>query len=514
MVPSRVEARQFRRRCASSFEGVTLQALAAEPGLPVRARWSIEADGASEAVVYAQEDGESWTVLTSKDEGLAFQYADSAGQWHGHWPIASDDGNPPRERIPRMIRLVSTAAERCGSRAPTSFQSPCPTTWRTCEHRAANSTRSPPRPHGPARTHRSVPRARGELPGGALNTSGRNAEGFVLVATLWVLAALAVLAAYIDGVVATDVERAVETRGWLASELDRRSTEATLIYLLSTGRMSYRGLILEEEQRFTDALSDDQQLPDHGDGELRLAGEVYAGLGGTRFSVQDEVGLASVNAPTSSIFAALLEHAGVAESDVERIVARVEDYIDSDDTLTLNGAERYDYSRFGEPPPLNWIMSSPQELSKVLGVGELFTPAQWDRLWPVLTMRPIFGYNFNTMRPEILAALLDLDAQGIRGVLEERERRSISRMTTVALLSGRHLDIDEMEIRTLPSQFLRISIWHESDGSRILTGIHLTPLGATAPWRKDYRYLEPIRASHDSGTPRETPPAIATALLQ
>ena len=347
-----------------------------------------------------------------------------------------------------------------------------------------------------------------------MSTARRNAQGFVLVATLWVLAALAVLAAYIDGVVATDVERAVETRGWLASELDRRSTEATLIYLLSTGRMNYRGLILEDEQRFSNTLPEDEQLPDHGDGELRMAGEVYAGLGAIRFSVQDEGGLASVNAPSSPVFAALLEHAGVAESDVERIVARVEDYIDSDDTLTLNGAERYDYSQLGAPPPLNWIMSSPQELSKVLGVGEVLTPEQWRRIWPVLTMRPVFGYNFNTMRPEILAAVLDLDEKGIRGVLEEREKRSISRLTTVALLSGRHLDIDEMEIRTLPSRFLRISVWHEDDGSRILAGIALAPLGEKVPWRKDYRYLEPIRANHDSGTPRETPRAVATALLQ
>ena len=347
-----------------------------------------------------------------------------------------------------------------------------------------------------------------------MNTSGRNAEGFVLVATLWVLAALAILAAYIDGVVATDVERAFKARGWLESELDRRSTEATLVYLLATGRMSYRGLILEEQQRFADGLSDDEQLPDHGDGELRVAGEIYAGLGNTRFSVQDEVGLASPNAPRSPIFAAVLEHAGVAASDVERIVARVEDYIDSDDILTLNGAERYDYRQRGAPPPLNWLMSSPLELSKVLAVGEMLTPAQWDRLWPVLTMRPVFGYNFNTMRPEILAAVLDLDEQGVRGVLAEREKRSISRLTTVALLSGRHLDIDEMGIRTLPSRFLRISVWHEGDGARILTGIALTPHGETAPWRKDYRYLEPIRASHNSGTPRETPPAAATALLQ
>ena len=109
MVPSRVEARRFAGD-ASSFEGVTLQALAAEPGLPVRARWSIEADGASEAVVYAQEDGKSWTVLDADHEGgLAFQYADSTGLWHDRWPVETDSPNPPRERIPRMVRLISTA---------------------------------------------------------------------------------------------------------------------------------------------------------------------------------------------------------------------------------------------------------------------------------------------------------------------------------------------------------------------------------------------------------------------
>ena len=108
MVPSLVEARRFAGD-ASSFEGVTLQALAAEPGMPVRARWSIDVDGASEVVVYAQEGGAPWTVLTADDEGLAFQYADSAGQWHDHWPIASDSRRPPRERIPRMVRLISPA---------------------------------------------------------------------------------------------------------------------------------------------------------------------------------------------------------------------------------------------------------------------------------------------------------------------------------------------------------------------------------------------------------------------
>ena len=113
MVPSPLEARRFVGD-ASSFEGVTLQPLAAEPGLPVRARWSIgsgegEAEDGSAVVVYTQEGDAPWTVLTSDDETLVFQYADSAGQWHDRWPIASGAPRPPPERIPSMVRLISGA---------------------------------------------------------------------------------------------------------------------------------------------------------------------------------------------------------------------------------------------------------------------------------------------------------------------------------------------------------------------------------------------------------------------
>ena len=193
----------------------------------------------------------------------------------------------------------------------------------------------------------------------------RKAQGFVLASVLWVLAALAILAAYVDGLVAPEVERAALARHSLESELARRSTEATLVYLLATGRMNHRGLVWEEAQRFSDALAEGEYLPDDGDGELRLAGEVYRGLGGARFSLQDEGGLASVNAPGSPLFAALLAREGVARPDIERIVARVADYIDRDGDLTANGAEHDDYRRGGAPPPPNWIMSSPMELRRV-----------------------------------------------------------------------------------------------------------------------------------------------------
>ena len=110
MVPSRLEARSFVGD-ASSFEGVTLQGLASEPGRPVRARWSIDVDGESGIVVYDQERGEPWTVLVSDDDGLVFQYADSTGHWHDRWPASDNARRPHRERIPRMVRLRSPSGQ-------------------------------------------------------------------------------------------------------------------------------------------------------------------------------------------------------------------------------------------------------------------------------------------------------------------------------------------------------------------------------------------------------------------
>ena len=175
----------------------------------------------------------------------------------------------------------------------------------------------------------------------------RRHSGFVLVATLWTLAAMAVLAAYIDGVASADIERAAAAKAALEQELTRRSTEATLAYLLATGRMNHRGLMLEPEQTFSDA--EGNRGPDRSVGVIAVTGETYAGLGDARFSIQDENGLVSVNFPRSANFAAALSYVGVPSADIDRIVPRVEDYVDMDDDLSLSGAERFDY---GRRPPL------------------------------------------------------------------------------------------------------------------------------------------------------------------
>ena len=338
----------------------------------------------------------------------------------------------------------------------------------------------------------------------------RGPRGFILIAVLWVLAALALLAAYIDGVATAQVERARLARRSLDDELDRRSTRETVTYLLATGRMNHRGLILETPQRFSDPSSLDAPLPGRGEAELHVTGQVYAGLGDTRFAVQDENGLASVNSPRVPILSALLRHIGIARDDVALVIARVEDYIDMDQTLRMNGAEAGHYRDLGMPPPPNWIMASPLEMQNVLGVGDVITDAQWRRLLPLLSIRPSVGYNFDTMHPEVLAALLDLDRQRVQPLLDARAEQSISRLSFIAMQTGKPPPIDpEDAILETPSRFLRIALWHEGSDARTLVGIELTPFADTAPWRTDYRYDEP--ASADDTRPPRT---VATPLLQ
>ena len=340
----------------------------------------------------------------------------------------------------------------------------------------------------------SVQRGRAQLP-----------AGFVLVATLWVLAGLAALATYIDGMVASDVERTHLYRLSIQDELHRRGTEATLLYLLATGRMSYRGLVLEEEQQFLESF-DDPDLPP-GDGELTMAGEVYAGLGRMRFALQDERGLAPVNIPSSPMLSAVLEGAGISPGDVARVIPRIGDYIDLDNQLSLNGAEEFDYRQQGFPPPANWFLAGPMELKRVLGVGELISPDQWRRLSPLLSVRGAGVYNFNTMQPQVLAALLDLDGDGVQEFLTARAERSITRPSQVALLTGRHPQIDDESIVMFPSPYVRIAIWPAGGARQSVAGFSLTPGGAV-PWRTEYRYSELVL---DDGP--DVPQKAATPLL-
>ena len=92
---------------ASSFQGLTIQPLAAEPGMPVRVRWFINQDGDFPVIAYAEEGDVEWNLLVVERAGLSFQYADADAQWHDRWPVSAAS----RQRIPRMVRLRAATGQ-------------------------------------------------------------------------------------------------------------------------------------------------------------------------------------------------------------------------------------------------------------------------------------------------------------------------------------------------------------------------------------------------------------------
>ncbi len=323
--------------------------------------------------------------------------------------------------------------------------------------------------------------------------------GFILAATLWALVALAVVAAYITDVTETNVENTRRTKLMLEAELDRRSTEATVLYLLSTNRMSHSSLLIEHEQRFADF---DTMLDDTADGELSLSGDRYRGLGDTGFSIQDENGLISVNMPSDPLFGLMLESVGVSEEDVARLWPRVVDYIDRDDRRSLDGAEKKSYLDAGLPPPANWFLSTPMELNRVLGVKELIDQEQWRRLREMATPRLLVSANFNTMPVAVAKVVLGVEQEALDVFFAERAEHRIATLEHIHELTRASPPVDPGFIAVMPSLFLRITTWWRSGGPRTIVGVTLTPASLIAPWRTEYRYSEP---SGDAVALKETP---------
>ena len=328
----------------------------------------------------------------------------------------------------------------------------------------------------------------------------RPQRGFILVATLWALAALTLLASTINELVASDRELAEQTLQALQDDLDARGTTATIMYLLATSRMDHLGLILEREQRLLNPDAGDRW--NSGDGVLEVTGQAYFGLGRVRFSVQDEAAFASVNR-ADPMLVATLKHVGLTDRQINRLVPRIVDYIDRDQEVMLDGAEHYDYVRRDLAPPANWIMTSPLELKKVLGVNDLLTAEQWRTLRPILSARLRATYNINTMPPAALAALVDGDARAVRQILAMRARAPAT-VRDVVVQTGREVPLPE-DALMVPSRIFRLAVWRPGDGVRSLIGITLTPSSIFGPWRKEYSYSEPVDEGAASAIDVATP---------
>lgn len=319
-------------------------------------------------------------------------------------------------------------------------------------------------------------------------------QGFILAATLWVLAFMTVAAGFFALWTASTLQTVRTRQLDMETEIELRGTQASVLYLLATRPMSERGLVLEPLPGIaTDPFS--PHVVSAGP-TLYLDDQPYRGLGKIRFSIQDESGLVNINSHYTRHLFNLLGLLGVPATERDALIAKLQDYTDKDNLQRLNGAEADAYKKSGRSIPTNKQLRTSWEAANILGWDE--QPSLWqDNSLPrlsnsVLNVPP----NFNTA-PEIVLQTYDgigiEEARRIVAARRQNPPRSLSQVH--AIIGKRLLGIDPLGTAFFPSAYLRLSLWEE--GGRRLREIHvqLTPVAdQAAPWLVDYAINIPLQA--------------------
>lgn len=356
-------------------------------------------------------------------------------------------------------------------------------------------------------------------------SSDHSQKGFVLVATIWTLAAVTLAAGFLALWTQSVLQRAREGQEDVQALVDMNSTQATLLYLFAVQRINLAGLSVpvppvaasdpraqRNALQYVDEFSTDF-MP--AGGEIALDDTVYKGLGRARFSIQDEGGLVPVNFAGSALIENLLGLLSVPVPQRIPLVDKLLDYKDEDDLVRLNGAEAADYKKNGLPLPPNRLLLTSWEAHSVLGWKDqkgLWRDGRFGRLTST-----VFGGtpNPNTAPDLVLKTIPGVDDETARRIKNARKLMPFASEEALYQAAGKYLGIDEMGLRLLPYKVERISLWRE--GGRRMKEIHieLTPFPAQVglkpqttqnrPWVIDYTMELPLAPEQESANAQSVP---------
>lgn len=229
-------------------------------------------------------------------------------------------------------------------------------------------------------------------------------RGIALIAVLWVVLLLALLAA--------NFSRTTRTGNQLARNLvvnaEARALADAGIYRALAG-------LMERSPQRRLAVDGTRYRIVYNDGEVLL-------------SLQDEGGKIDLNRAPQVMFVSLFQAVGVDDERSVALADALADYRDADHDRHLNGAEDADYRRAGLPfgakdAPFEAI----EELRHVLGMSE----SLYRKVQPAIT---VFGrgrrINRATAPPLVLQALPGMDDAALAERLQAREARDET-MTTL-----------------------------------------------------------------------------------
>jgi general secretion pathway protein K len=219
-------------------------------------------------------------------------------------------------------------------------------------------------------------------------------RGIALVAVLWVVAILALVAAVFMREARTEIA------------LTRNLAEEAKAEALAEAGVNRAILVL---------LGLDETIP------WRIDGTAFAfdyGGGTVRVSLQDEGGKIDLNRAGDAVLQGLFTSVGVGQDAAQHLVDAIADFRDADGLRHLNGAEDAEYAKAGLPyDAKDAPFAATEELLQVFGM----TPELYARVAPYVTVySPRRDVNLATAPAAVLKALPYLSPDRARSVLEQR----------------------------------------------------------------------------------------------
>lgn len=318
----------------------------------------------------------------------------------------------------------------------------------------------------------------------------------MLVATIWFVALLALVAVLIAGWISRSLDRASALQDGANARSEIISTVDEIVFIMVSGYYSPRGLELGNGE-----ILAQEMMPDTLAFALR-AGNPFIALddrpyrsGDLVLRLQDDHGLFKLNFPDSYLFPGLLREYGIPYQDRAVLVDRLLDYTERSELFRLNGANADSYRRAGRQPPRGSLLLTPWEAHRVLGWDD------YSNLWSgpqplgaIATVRDIAGLNVNTAPETVLRALPGVDDRAVQRLLRYRATRLMMEPLDVDLAAGTALPVDPLMFTYFPADSLRLTVVAAHDPLVHTIAIRLRPIGPI-PYRIDYAVDRPQTAA-------------------
>jgi len=289
-------------------------------------------------------------------------------------------------------------------------------------------------------------------------------HGFVLVATLWILAIITIAAGYFAERVSRAIELAQQKKTAAEQLVEFANTRADILYRLGTTRFSFYGL---------------GEAP-----AIALDDTAYRGSGDDIIRLQDNDGLLNLNFIQSQMMSNLLGQLEVPIEKHDAMIDTLRDYIDTDDLRRLNGAESAEYSALGLPLPPNDWLATPYQLKNIIGWRDYTALWENQRLLRFVTTSRLSAFNPNTAPLEVLASLPGVNQKAAEAFIALRNEKPAY---SLAQLVGYAPGILEPEFfYFFPGNSIRITQQSQGLPWAVQYSLTLTPLDERAPWRIDY----------------------------